>query len=227
MVSCLSMWAFNSTMWARTVVVDVAGPRAVDGNGVCGGTMLDATHGILAHWFIVDQCWHCGDKNHLCRYCTLPASKAELTAEREDADAGGVGVRRIHIIIEENVLLAKPSLQLARRHGLVGELKNTSSVSNLGTGRLAGGLSNDGSPATLHVCETPRIVDDQGGDPQRKVALHLGKERGPILGRHHQRHVDNACSNRHGPIIGLVVCMNAEWISTTVLVVAHTSSLDL
>jgi hypothetical protein len=39
---------------------------------------------------------------------TTPASWDLLTAEREDADAGGVGVRHIHIIIEENARLAKP-----------------------------------------------------------------------------------------------------------------------
>ncbi len=54
MVSWRSMRAFNAAIWARTVVVDVAGPRAADGNGACGGTTLDATHCILAHWFIGD-----------------------------------------------------------------------------------------------------------------------------------------------------------------------------
>ena len=44
MVSWRSMRAVNSAIWAR-----IAEPRT---GGACEGATLDATRGILAHWFI-------------------------------------------------------------------------------------------------------------------------------------------------------------------------------
>jgi hypothetical protein len=38
------MRAFNAAIWARIVVVDVAEPRAADGNGDCGGATLAQAH---------------------------------------------------------------------------------------------------------------------------------------------------------------------------------------